>query len=38
MLARRAAADPSAATNPLPFDAKAYEGLFRRALAAESAG
>jgi alcohol dehydrogenase class IV len=37
-LAPRAAADPSAATNPLPFDAEAYEGLFRRALARESAG
>jgi alcohol dehydrogenase class IV len=37
-LAPRAAADPSAATNPLPFDAKAYEGLFRGTLAGESAG
>ena len=36
-LAARAAADPSAATNPLPFDAPAYEVLFRRALAGELA-
>jgi alcohol dehydrogenase class IV len=32
LLAPRAAADPSAATNPLPLDAQAYEGLLRRAL------
>ena len=32
-LAPRAAADPSAATNPLPFDAPAYAALLRRALA-----
>jgi alcohol dehydrogenase len=36
-LAARAAADPSAATNPLPFEALAYEALFRRALAGEIA-
>jgi hypothetical protein len=32
VLAPRAGADPSAATNPLPLDAPAYEGLLRRAL------
>jgi alcohol dehydrogenase class IV len=32
ILAPRAAADPSAASNPLPLDAPAYEGLLRRAL------
>jgi alcohol dehydrogenase class IV len=32
LLAPRADADPSAATNPLPLDAQAYEGLLRRAL------
>jgi alcohol dehydrogenase class IV len=32
LLAPRAAADPSAATNPLPLDAQAYEGLLRRAF------
>jgi alcohol dehydrogenase class IV len=32
-LAPRAAADPSAATNPLPCDAAAYAALLRRALA-----
>jgi hypothetical protein len=32
LLAPRAAADPSAATNPLPLDAAAYERLLRRAL------
>jgi alcohol dehydrogenase class IV len=31
-LAPRAAADPSAATNPLPLDVAAYAGLLRRAL------
>jgi alcohol dehydrogenase class IV len=31
-LASRAAADPSAATNPLPLDAAAYAALLRRAL------
>jgi alcohol dehydrogenase class IV len=36
-LAARAAADPSAATNPLPFDASAYETLFRCALTGEQA-
>jgi alcohol dehydrogenase class IV len=32
LLASRAAADPSAATNPLPLEAAAYEELLRRAL------
>jgi alcohol dehydrogenase class IV len=32
VLAPRAAADPSAATNPLPLDAPAYGALLRRAL------
>jgi alcohol dehydrogenase class IV len=32
LLAPRAAADPSAATNPLPLDAAGYEDLLRRAL------
>jgi alcohol dehydrogenase class IV len=36
-LAARAAADPSAATNPLPLDAPAYAALIRRALAGELA-
>jgi hypothetical protein len=31
VLAARAAADPSAATNPLPLDAPAYGALLRRA-------
>jgi hypothetical protein len=34
-LAPRAAADPSAATNPLPLGAAGYEALLRRALAGE---
>jgi alcohol dehydrogenase class IV len=34
-LAARAAADPSAATNPLPLDAPGYEALLRRALAGQ---
>ncbi|MGH6898687.1 MAG: iron-containing alcohol dehydrogenase, partial [Geminicoccaceae bacterium] len=37
-LAPRAAADPSAATNPLPFDAAAYAALLRRALGGKPAG
>jgi alcohol dehydrogenase class IV len=36
-LAPRAAADPSAATNPVPLDAAAYATLLRRALAGEFA-
>ena len=36
-LAPRAAADPSAAGNPLPLDAKAYEALLRRALGGQPA-
>ena len=32
LLAPRAAADPSAATNPLPLDAAAMKRLLRRAL------
>jgi alcohol dehydrogenase class IV len=32
LLAPRAAADPSAATNPLPLDVAGYDGLLRRAL------
>jgi alcohol dehydrogenase class IV len=36
-LAPRAAADPSAATNPLPLDVPAYDGLLRRALAGKLA-
>jgi alcohol dehydrogenase class IV len=32
LLAPRAAADPSAATNPRPLDAPAYDALLRRAL------
>jgi alcohol dehydrogenase class IV len=35
VLAQRAAADPSAATNPRPLDAAGYEALLRRALAGE---
>ena len=37
VLAPRAAADPSAATNPLPLDAPRYEALLRRALLGTSA-
>ena len=37
VLAPRAAADPSAATNPLPLDAPEYEALLRRALLGTSA-
>jgi alcohol dehydrogenase class IV len=37
-LAPRAAADPSAATNPLPLDAAAYGRLLRRALEGRVAG
>jgi alcohol dehydrogenase class IV len=36
-LAPRAAADPSAATNPLPLDAPAYAALLRSALAGNAA-
>jgi hypothetical protein len=36
-LAPSAAADPSAASNPLPLDAKAYEALLRRALGGQPA-
>jgi alcohol dehydrogenase len=35
VLAQRAAADPSAATNPRPLDAAGYEALLRRALAGD---
>jgi alcohol dehydrogenase class IV len=35
ILAPRAAADPSAATNPLPLDVPAYGGLLQRALAGQ---
>jgi alcohol dehydrogenase class IV len=37
VLAPRAAADPSAATNPLPLDTAGYEALLRRALAGQLA-
>jgi alcohol dehydrogenase class IV len=36
-LAARAAADPSAATNPVPLDLPAYAALIRRALEGQSA-
>jgi alcohol dehydrogenase class IV len=35
VLAPRAAADPSAATNPLPLDTAEYDALLRRALAGQ---
>jgi hypothetical protein len=35
--APRAAADPSAPTNPLPLDTAGYEALLRRALAGQLA-
>jgi alcohol dehydrogenase class IV len=37
VLAPRAAADPSAATNPVPLDPAGYEALLRRALAGQLA-
>jgi alcohol dehydrogenase class IV len=36
-LAPRAAADPSAATNPVALDARAYAALLRNALAGKAA-
>lgn len=35
VIGRDAAADPSAATNPIPMDASAYAGLFRSAVLGE---
>jgi hypothetical protein len=37
VLAPRAAADPSAATNPLSLDSAGYEALLRRALTGQLA-